>query len=64
MSLEAAFKELAAVKNIKAGELQLPLRIMLVGEKMGPPVFEIAATLRKEETIDRTERFLNQIGKA
>ncbi len=64
ISLEAAFKELAVAKNIKAGELQLPLRIMLVGEKMGPPVFEIAATLGKEETIDRTERFLNQIGKA
>ena len=64
ISLEAAFKELAVAKNIKAGELQLPLRIMLVGEKMGPPVFEIAAALGKEETIDRTDKFLNQIGKA
>jgi glutamyl-tRNA synthetase len=64
ISLEAAFKELAMAKTIKAGELQLPLRIMLVGEKMGPPVFEIAATLGKEETTGRIERFLGQIGKA
>ena len=29
----------------------LPLRIMLVGEKYGPGVFEIASSLGKEETI-------------
>ena len=62
-SLEAPFKELAAEKNIKPGELQLPLRIMLVGEKMGPPVFEIASMLGKEKTIYRIEKLLNQIGK-
>jgi len=62
-SVEAAFKELAVAKNIKAGELQLPLRIMLVGEKMGPPVFEIAATLGRDRTIDRIERLLDRIGK-
>ena len=38
-SLENSFKELAVEKNIKPGELQLPLRIMLVGGKFGPPVF-------------------------
>ena len=42
-NLETVFKELAASQQIKAGELQLPLRIMLVGEKSGPPVFDIAA---------------------
>jgi glutamyl-tRNA synthetase len=62
-SLEPAFKDLASGKNMKAGELQLPLRIMLVGEKMGPPVFEIAATLGKDKTIDRIERLLDRIGK-
>jgi glutamyl-tRNA synthetase len=64
ISLEASFKELASAKNIKPGELQLPLRIMLVGGKMGPPVFEIASTLGKEQTITRIERLLDQIGKA
>ena len=52
-SAETDFKELAAEKNIKPGELQLPFRIMLVGGKFGPAVFEIAAMIGKEETINR-----------
>jgi glutamyl-tRNA synthetase len=51
--IEDDFKRLAALQNIKPGELQLPLRIMLVGGKFGPPVFEIAAVLGKEETVKR-----------
>ena len=31
----------------------LPLRIMLVGGKFGPHVFDIAAIIGKEETISR-----------
>lgn len=57
-SLEALFKQLAEQASIKPGELQLPLRIMLVGGKFGPPVFEIAAVLGKEETISRIENAL------
>jgi glutamyl-tRNA synthetase len=57
-ALEDSFKELATAKNIKPGELQLPLRIMLVGGKFGPPVFVIAATIGKEETITRIENAL------
>ena len=52
-AMEEAFKQLAAEKNIKAGELQLPYRIMLVGGKFGPPVFQIAEILGKQETINR-----------
>ncbi len=51
--LEDSFKQLAAAKNIKPGELQLPFRIMLCGGKFGPPVFVIAETLGKAETIER-----------
>ncbi|HMU73635.1 MAG TPA: glutamate--tRNA ligase, partial [Ferruginibacter sp.] len=51
--LENCFKQLAAEKNIKPGDLQLPLRIMLVGGKYGPPVFAIAELLGKDETIRR-----------
>ncbi len=57
--IESAFKELANEKKIKAGELQLPFRIMLVGEKKGPPVFEIAAALGKAETVLRIGNLLN-----
>jgi glutamyl-tRNA synthetase len=56
--LETVFKELAVSENIKPGELQLPFRIMLVGGKFGPPVFDIAATLGKSETIRRIEQAL------
>ncbi|MGZ3951562.1 MAG: glutamate--tRNA ligase, partial [Flavisolibacter sp.] len=52
-TLEASFKQLAEQAGIKAGELQLPLRIMLVGDKFGPGVFHIAEVLGKEETINR-----------
>jgi glutamyl-tRNA synthetase len=52
-AMELLFKELAAEKNIKPGELLQPLRIMLVGGKFGPPVFTIAEILGKEETISR-----------
>jgi glutamyl-tRNA synthetase len=51
--IEDGFKKIAALQNIKPGELQLPFRIMLVGGKFGPPVFNIAELLGKEETINR-----------
>ena len=60
--LENDFKALATEKNIKPGELQLPLRIMLVGAKFGPPVFVIADMIGKEETIKRIQQALVQIG--
>lgn len=61
VTLESDFKELATAKNIKPGELQLPLRIMLVGGKFGPPVFVIAAMIEKEDTIKRIENALSQL---
>jgi glutamyl-tRNA synthetase len=57
--LEKVFKEIAAVNQLKPGELMGPLRIMLVGGKFGPGVFEIAAMIGKEETISRIENALS-----
>lgn len=54
-TLENNFKEIAAANDLKPGELMLPLRIMLVGGKFGPGVFEIAALLGKQETLKRME---------
>ena len=59
-ALEATFKQTAEQMNIKPGELQLPLRIMLVGGKFGPPVFEIAAVLGREETTARIHEGLKK----
>ncbi|MEO6631917.1 MAG: glutamate--tRNA ligase [Mucilaginibacter sp.] len=58
VEFEAAFKVLAEEKGIKAGELMLPFRIMLVGGKFGPHVFDIAVLLGKAETINRIEKAL------
>ena len=60
-AIENAFKELAAAKNIKPGELQLPMRIMLVGGKFGPAVFQIAEIIGKEETVKRINYALTQL---
>ena len=57
--LEKEFKEIAAVNQLKPGELMGPLRIMLVGGKFGPGVFEIAAMIGKEQTIRRIENALS-----
>ncbi len=57
--IESAFKELATAKNIKPGELQLPMRVMLVGGKFGPAVFQIAEIIGKEETVKRVEYALS-----
>jgi glutamyl-tRNA synthetase len=50
---ENALKEIAAAHQLKPGELMLPLRIMLVGGKFGPGVFDIAEIIGREETILR-----------
>jgi len=62
--LETSFKTLAAEKAIKPGELQLPFRIMLVGGKFGPTVFDIAATIGKEQTVLRIAAGLAAIADA
>lgn len=56
--LEKEFKEMAAAHQLKPGELMLPLRIMLVGSKFGPGVFDIAAIIGREETIKRVKHTL------
>ncbi len=59
LDIETSFKLLASTKGIKPGELQLPLRIMLVGGKYGPAVFEIASTIGKAETISRINKAIS-----
>jgi glutamyl-tRNA synthetase len=59
--IEDGFKKQAAIHNIKPGELQLPLRIMLVGGKFGPPVFDVAAILGKQESIARIKLALTML---
>jgi glutamyl-tRNA synthetase len=62
IEIEAIFKTLATQNNIKLGELQLPFRIMLVGAKFGPTVFDIAAHIGKTETNARIAKGLSVFG--
>ena len=61
VSLEASFKELATAHEIKPGDLLLPLRIMLVGGKFGPGVFEIIESIELSDTVARIEHSLRLI---
>ena len=58
LELEEKFKELAGTHQFKPGELMLPLRIMLVGGKFGPGVFDIALVLGAAETVQRIKNAL------
>jgi glutamyl-tRNA synthetase len=60
-AMEHAFGELASTMGIKKGELMLPLRIMLVGGKFGPGVFDIVSYIGVEETKRRVEAALAKI---
>ena len=60
-TLEANFKELATVHEIKPGDLLLPLRIMLVGGKFGPGVFDIIESIELSDTVARIEHSLRLI---
>jgi glutamyl-tRNA synthetase len=63
-SIETHFKTLTQVVKLKPGELLLPLRIMLVGAKYGPGVFDIAEILGVEETKSRIEKVLRLLTKS
>ena len=58
LQLENIFKELTATHGLKPGELMLPMRIMLVGGKFGPAVFEIAATIGISDAVARIKHAL------
>jgi len=58
-ALEKDFKDLATAHSLKPGDVLLPLRIMLVGGKFGPGVFDIAEVIGKEETIQRAQKALS-----
>ncbi|HEX8608906.1 MAG TPA: glutamate--tRNA ligase, partial [Pedobacter sp.] len=50
---EQKFKDMAVSHGFKPGELMLPFRVMLVGGKFGPGVFDIALTLGVSEVQER-----------
>jgi glutamyl-tRNA synthetase len=61
-SLENCFKALATEKNIKVGDVQFIYRIMLVGGKFGPGVFQISEMLGKKDSLERIQRLMSLLG--
>ncbi|MEF3315478.1 hypothetical protein P0P53_08470, partial [Campylobacter jejuni] len=62
LAMETRFKELAASAQLKPGEVMMPFRIMLVGGKFGPHVFDIAHLIGTEETVKRIHTVLQMLG--
>ena len=61
--LEAHFKALAAEQSLKPGDLMLPFRIMLVGGKFGPGVFDIVANIETQNAAKRIQYCLDLLSK-
>ena len=51
-----AIKNMAKQLNVKLVMLAQPIRIALLGTSSGPGVFDLVATLGKQETIDRLKK--------
>lgn len=60
-AIEHSLQATAETQGLKKNDMLLPLRIMLVGGKFGPPVFQIAELLGKMETRQRIERALQHL---
>jgi glutamyl-tRNA synthetase len=57
--LETHFKTLATEHGLKPGDLMLPFRIMLVGGKFGPGVFEIVENIELQDAVSRINHTLS-----
>jgi glutamyl-tRNA synthetase len=57
-NIQSAFKELAASKKLKLGELMQPIRCLLTGSVSSPSVFEIIEVIGKDHCINKIKKFL------
>jgi glutamyl-tRNA synthetase len=60
-SPEASFNELTVAQGLKKGEVMLPLRIMLVGGKWGPGVFDIVGIIGSQASASRIRHGLEKL---
>jgi glutamyl-tRNA synthetase len=52
-SLETAIRALADAKGLKLGQVAQPLRVVLTGRTVSPPVFDVMAVLGRDESLVR-----------
>ena len=55
---ERALRELAEQRGIGAAKYIHPLRLALTGRGASPPIFDVAAVLGKNESLQRLDRFI------
>lgn len=60
-ALEQAFTEKMQQAGLKKGDVLLPLRVMLVGGKFGPGVFDIVALIGAKATRERVLHVIGQL---
>lgn len=58
---ESAVKQWLEISEIGFGRVMSPFRLALVGAGKGPHVFDIVEIIGKSETINRLDKFLEQI---
>lgn len=51
--LEGAVRTFAEMENLKLGKVAQPLRAALTGSSVSPPIFDVLATLGREESLGR-----------
>ena len=59
--VETAFKGFLEARELGFGQVLLPFRIVLTGEGGGPSMFDFAAFLGKEATLDRLNRGVDAV---
>jgi glutamyl-tRNA synthetase len=60
-NIETIVKEWITAKEIGFGKIMQPFRLSLVGAMKGPHLFDIAALIGKEETIQRIETAIEKL---
>lgn len=60
-SVQDAIKGWITQNELGFGKVMQPLRLSLVGAMQGPDVFDIAATIGKEETLSRIQKAINTL---
>ena len=60
-NVETAFKGFLEARELGFGQVLLPFRIVLTGEGGGPSMFDFAAFLGKEATLDRLNRGVDAV---
>lgn len=60
-TLEASFRSFAEARGIKSAVIIHPVRLAISGKTGGPGLFELLEVMGKQNTIDRLQRFVNQL---